>query len=438
MGTVFQSWGRIHRQAGPIIPAGEGEVPRLPQSGFLAVGLGRSYGDVCLNRDGSLLLMEGRNRILSADWEKGLVRLEGGCSLGALTEACLPRGWFPPVLPGTRHVTIGGAIANDVHGKNHHRAGTFGNHVSRLWLLRSDRPEPVECSPAVNPDLFHATIGGLGLTGVILSAEIRLKTVQGPFLDVEFRPFGDLESFASLTRESDAEWEYTVAWVDLVRADEGRLPGIFMRGNHSMATGPVPAPKPPRALVRWPFTLPFCPFNRFSCGAFNRVYGWRQGLRKKGFRQHYGAFFHPLDVIDDWNRLYGPRGFFQYQCVIPEAAGLEPFREIFRTLRTHRATVPLAVLKQTGSIEAAGWLSFPMPGWTLAMDLPNKGRDSMRLFEALDAIVRSAGGRLYPAKDAAMKPDFFQAGYPDWRQLRDLRDPSIHSDFWKRVTGSID
>ncbi|MEX0332746.1 MAG: FAD-binding protein [Puniceicoccaceae bacterium] len=438
MALHFQSWGRIQSQTDQAVPVGVGQVPKLPESSFLPVGLGRSYGDACLNGEGTLLLMEGRKNILSTDWDTGLIRLDGGFTLGALAEASLPQGWFPPVLPGTRHVTIGGAIANDVHGKNHHRAGSFGNHVTRLWLLRSDRPEPFECSPQKEPELFRATIGGLGLTGVILSAEIQLKKVEGPYLEVEFLPFDDLDTFANLTVESDETWEYTVAWIDLVAASADRLPGIFMRGNHVPDPAPDKATSPHRALFKWPFTLPLCPFNRFSCGSFNRLYGWRQRLRKTCFRQHYGAFFHPLDVIDDWNKLYGPRGFFQYQCVIPESSGLEPFREIFRQLREHRTAVPLAVLKQTGSLEAAGWLSFPMPGWTLAMDIPNKGEKTLQLFKALDDIVGSAGGRLYPAKDAAMGSSFFQSGYPRWRELEAVRDPAIQSDFWKRVTGSFE
>jgi FAD/FMN-containing dehydrogenase len=280
--------------------------------------------------------------------------------------------------------------------------------------------------------LFRATIGGLGLTGIILSAEICLKPVQGGLIDVEFLPFETLDTFAELTDSSDAGWEYTVAWVDLLRAERERLPGIFMRGNHAPAPGtPV---KPPRALARWPFEMPFSPFNRITCGAFNRLYHWRQKLRKAPFRQSYGAFFHPLDVIDDWNKLYGPKGFFQYQCVVPKAAGLEPFRDIFAALRQAGAVVPLAVMKQTGAMEPAGLLSFPVPGWTLAMDLPNRGDATMALFGQLDGIVRPVGGRLYPAKDAVMSAGFFQSSYPEWSRLEALRDPAIGSDFWKRVT----
>jgi FAD/FMN-containing dehydrogenase len=357
--------------------------------------------------------------------------------LGGIIEDCLRHGWFPPVLPGTCHVTIGGAIANDVHGKNHHRSGTFGHHVKRLWLQRSDRDGLVECSLQENADLFRSTIGGLGLTGVILSAEIQLKRVDSPSMDVEFVPFETLEQFGELSASSDVEWEYTVAWVDLVRATPDRLPGIFMRGNHARHEE-AKGVKAPKALFRWPFEMPFCPFNRVTCGAFNHLYLVRQKVRAGGFRQGYGAFFHPLDVIDGWNKLYGQRGFFQYQCVIPAASGLDPFRDIFALLKKTRATIPLAVLKQTGGLPPAGLMSFPLPGWTLAMDLPNRGGETLELFSQLDGIVQAAGGRLYPAKDAAMTPGFFQESYPDWRVLEALRDPMIHSDFWKRVTEPID
>jgi FAD/FMN-containing dehydrogenase len=210
-----------------------------------------------------------------------------------------------------------------------------------------------------------------------------------------------------------------------------------MRGNHAERQGPE-NPKPPRAFFSWPFEMPFSPFNRLSCGAFNRLYHARQRLRKSRFEQPYGSFFHPLDVIDNWNRLYGPKGFFQYQCVIPTAAGLDPFRDIFALLQKTRTSIPLAVLKQTGDMDPAGLLSFPVPGWTLAMDLPNEGEASTKLFAQLDQIVGASGGRLYPAKDASMGAAFFQSSYPDWRQLEQMRDPMITSDFWNRVTSAID
>ena len=437
MSEPFLSWGRVHRGDGDLLPPLAPETMELPVTPFLPVGLGRSYGDVCLNREGALLPMTALRSILQSDWEGGRVTVESGFALGDLIETCLEHGWFPPVLPGTRHVTVGGAIANDVHGKNHHRVGTFGHHVTRLWLLRSDREGVIECSEDQESELFRATIGGMGLTGVILSAEIQLMKADSSDINVEFQPFDSLETFASLTSSSDRGWAYTVAWVDLLRAGPNRLPGIFMRGNHAEKGLQSKKRQAPKSLFQWPFEMPFCPFNRLTCGSFNHLYHARQKLRKGALRQHYGSFFHPLDVIDDWNKLYGPEGFFQYQCVIPSGSGLEPLQEIFTVLNERRASVPLAVLKQTGSMAPAGLMSFPMPGLTLAMDLPNRGASTLALFKQLDQIVGRAGGRLYPAKDATMSPEFFQASYPGWQSLEQLRDPMIESDFWKRVTSPI-
>ena len=434
MNGTFLSWGRVQRDTGECLPEPRGLDWPWPGENILPVGLGRSYGDVCLNREGRLLPMRECRACHGADWATGRIRVEGGFSLGELIETCLPQGWFPPVLPGTRQVTVGGAIANDVHGKNHHRAGTFGHHVTRLWLRRSDREYAVECSKEAEPELFHATIGGLGLTGVIVGAEIQLQRVHNGWMDVEFLPFETLEEFVGFTGVSDADWDYTVAWVDLMRAGDGQLPGIFMRGNHAP---PLPGRKghrPHKALARWPLELPVCPFNRWTVRTFNRLYHFRQKQRTGRFHQHYGSFFHPLDVLDDWNKLYGPGGFYQYQCVIPARTGLQPFREIFKVLAANGAVVPLAVMKQTGDLDSAGLLSFPMAGWTLAMDLPNQGGKTLRLFAELDRIVEEAQGRLYPAKDATMPAAFFQASYPDWQRLEAWRDPCIQSDFWRRVT----
>lgn len=430
-GGAIGSWGRVTRA--PVTIQHTAQAGVATGQTRLAYGLGRSYGDVCLNGAGRLLWMQQRRRWLAADWQRGIVRVEAGVSLDELLRVAVPRGWFPMVLPGTRWVTVGGAIANDVHGKNHHCEGTFGDHVLKIGLLRSDREALIECSAEQETGLFRASIGGIGLTGVILWAELRLQPIQSALMDVQFEPIATLEDFQARTQAGEAEWPYTVAWVDLMRAERNRLPGIFMSGKHRAERGPLTVGG--GALFGFQRDWPVCPLNGITVKAFNSVYGWRQRLRKGRFVQHYSPFFHPLDVVAGWNRLYGRNGFYQYQCVLPKAGGLEPVRAILDCLRQHKAVVPLAVFKQTADRAPAGLLSFPVPGWTLAMDLPNQGARTARLFSDLDALVAAAGGRLYTAKDACMAADFFQASYPQWRQLEALRDPSCDSDFWRRVTG---
>jgi FAD/FMN-containing dehydrogenase len=339
----------------------------------------------------------------------------------------LPKGWFLPVTPGTKFVTVGGAIANDVHGKNHHCAGTFGVHVHQIGLHRSN-DGLVVCGPNENPQMLRATIGGLGLTGIIAWADIQLRRVAGPWIDAELVPFQSLSTFLDLSRESDGRFEYTVAWLDCFAGKTPR--GIFFRGNHSPEAGRQFRPKRGPAL---PFPLPAWLLNRYTVKAFNsayyRIHAAKQGPAVVG----YDSFFYPLDSIGHWNRLYGKKGFLQYQCVIPEA-NIEALEESLDRIARSGMGSFLGVLKQFGAAPAAGMLSFPRPGLTLALDFAMRGERTLQWMRSLDEVVMQSGGALYPAKDARMSPAMFEASFPRWRSFVPCIDPKMSSSFWRRVT----
>jgi len=395
----------------------------------LPYGLGRSYGDSCLNAGRNLIDCSRLDRMLSFDPQVGRVCCEGGVSLAEILRVVVPKGWFLPVTPGTKHVTIGGAIANDVHGKNHHRQGSFGLHVARLHLCRSDQ-NLVECSPAENADLFRATVGGLGLTGVILTAEIQLQPILGDQIEAQAIPFHSLAGFQSLAEESDSDFEYTVAWIDCFSGTRPR--GIFYRGNHVPGFHGVTKD---RFGFRVPFAAPSFLLNRYSLMVFNSTYyGWKSRRTAKT-RVEFDEFFYPLDAIRNWNLLYGEPGFVQYQCVIPEAA-LGALQEMLSRISKDGLGSFLAVLKRFGRVKSPGMLSFPRPGLTLALDLPMRGDLTLGLLDSLDDIVVQNGGAVYPAKDARMRPKTFEASFPGLSEFQRFVDPALSSSFWRRVTRS--
>jgi FAD/FMN-containing dehydrogenase len=363
-----------------------------------------------------------------------VIACEAGLLLDELLRLAVPAGWFLPVTPGTRFITVGGAIANDVHGKNHHVAGTIGRHLRRFELLRSGG-ERLLCSTAENPGWFAATIGGLGLTGVITWAEIQLRRIPGPCLEVETIRFPDLDGFFRLCEESDREWEHTVAWIDCSRAAGAGLGrGLFQRANH---VGAIPArERAPARRLSVPIAPPVSLVNPLSLRAFNTLYYYRQRPARRRTLQHYERFFYPLDRIRHWNRLYGRRGFYQYQCIIPGGGGREAVAALLAAIGASGQGSFLAVLKVCGALESLGLLSFPMAGVTLALDFPNRGASLARLFAELDEIVSRAGGRLYPAKDARMPGSLFRSGYPRWQEFARFIDPRFSSSFWRRVTGA--
>jgi FAD/FMN-containing dehydrogenase len=433
-GAGVLSWGRYPKVTHRYVnkPAWDDQVPGILEAAgpgsLLPFGAGRSYGDSCLNAGRDLIDCHRLNRILGFDESTGVVRCEGGVSLSDIIETFLPKGWFVPVTPGTSFVTVGGAIANDVHGKNHHCAGTFGAHLQRLALHRSDSGLIV-CSSAEHPDMFHATIGGLGLTGVIGWADIQLKRVEGPWMATESIPFSSLRSFLDLSHESNERFEYTVAWIDCFSGKNAR--GIFFRGNHAADYRKKMHPKRGPKL---PFAVPAWVLNRWSIRAFNQAYYAVHALGKRAAMEPYDVFFYPLDSIRQWNLLYGEQGFLQYQCVIPEAH-LEAFEELLERIARSGMGSFLGVLKQFGAAPPAGMLSFPRPGLTLALDFAMRGDPTLELMRSFDEVVQASGGALYPAKDARMSPAMFQTSFPQWRGLIPYIDPKMSSSFWRRVTG---
>jgi FAD/FMN-containing dehydrogenase len=398
----------------------------------LPFGLGRSYGDSCLAASDHVLHLRGLDRLISADWLSGAICCESGVTLEEILSLIIPKGWFLPVTPGTKYVTLGGAVANDVHGKNHHARGTFGCHIRRFGLVRSDRPA-LTCSPEENSELFAATIGGLGLTGIIVWVELQLLPIQSSCMDLTTIRFDSLDEFFALSNELDGSHEYTVAWVDCLSSGKTAGRGIYMAGNHSRDGG-LKIVSDVNLTV--PLTPPFSMVNHLTLGLFNSFYYQSCKPGRQRSTVSYEPFFYPLDRILHWNRIYGPKGFQQYQCVIPNANAEPAMREILDIIAKSGSGSFLAVMKRCGDIRSPGWLSFPLPGLTLALDFPQHQHLDTRLFPRLDAVVCCARGRLYPAKDAHMSGEDFRNAYPQWEHLERLRDPGLCSRFWARVTAS--
>jgi FAD/FMN-containing dehydrogenase len=432
---VYQSWGRYpraeHARVLPVLwRADPPKLSDVPEK-VLPFAYGRSYGDSCLNAGGALLDVSHLRRFIAFDESRGVLRCEPGVTLAEVLALVVPRGWFLPVVPGTKWVSIGGAIANDIHGKNHHRAGTFGAHVTCLELLRSTG-ERVLCSPDRNVQLYRATIGGLGLTGLILWAEFRLKRISGPQIAMERLRFSRLSDFLQLST-ADQEYEYTVAWIDCLARGRALGRGLFLRGDHVAGSGGKRGDGHPAISV--PLDLPSALINRVSTTIFNTLYYHAQLRNTQRRTISYDAFFFPLDGIGGWNRLYGRRGFLQYQCVVSDDSE-NAIAEVLRQVAGSTEAPSLAVLKRFGSISSPGLLSFPRPGITLAIDFPMRGARTLELLERLDQIVADAGGAVYPAKDARMSAASFQRFFPQWESFASQIDPKFSSSFWRRVTAA--
>lgn len=429
----MQSWGRL--SAGPhhVIPLVDpSRVAQAMQTHApgIAYGNGRSYGDMCLNPGGVLWHTRGLDRLCSWNAETGMLVCESGVLLRDIQQTFVAKGWMLPVTPGTQFVTVGGAVANDVHGKNHHAMGSFGDQILRLWLARSDG-QIIECTRDQASEWFFATIGGMGLTGVIVRVELKLRRISGPWLDTETIPYGSLDEFFGLSDASEAAWEHTVSWIDCLSGERTR--GIFMRAKPSAATiGPLPK----SGTRRMPVTPPVSLVNHMTLRPFNIAYHRLQRWKAGQAVAHYEPFFYPLDGLLEWNRMYGPKGFYQYQSVVPRAAGPDATREMLREIGRSGEGSFLAVLKTFGSRAGPGMLSFPRPGVTLALDFPNRRDSTLRLFSRLDEIVLAAGGTLYPAKDARMSRRMFESGYPRLAEFLPFRDPGITSSMSRRLLGS--
>ena len=435
----YESWGRYPQAPPKRVErlAWRDDLPDLypTDAPVLPYGLGRSYGDVCLNAGGVVLDTAGLDRIIAFDTEQGLLRCEAGVSLADVLALVVPQGWFLPVTPGTKWVTVAGAVANDVHGKNHHVAGTFGGHVTRMELVRSDGTRQT-LTP--QDPLFRATVGGLGLTGLITWVEFRLQPVRTDRIAASHTVFRSLNEFFELSETANARSPYVVAWLDALRP-EGR--GVLIEGKHA-DEGELPAPDAPATAPRisLPLDAPRWALSRPFVRAFNAAYFARQS-RAGRYVTHYEPYFYPLDAIGHWNRGYGRRGLLQYQFVVPfPSAGyagnpgqLDAVRVILQRIAESGAGSFLAVLKTFGDLPSPGMLSFPRPGVTLALDFANRGERTLRLLRGLDDVVRDARGRVYPAKDACMTGAAFRAFYPGWEAFAAHIDPGFSSSFWRRV-----
>ena len=423
----YPSWGNFPVEHTNGIFTQETTSDPIPKSKgkILARGQGRSYGDSCLNNNHSLLLTHHLNHIIDFDVSSGEICCESGVTFEQLFALIIPQGWFAPVTPGTKFITVGGAVANDVHGKNHHNAGTFGNYVKSLELLRSDG-ERITCAYDQDPDLLKATIGGLGLTGLILNVTFQLKKIKSAWIETEINCFKNLDEFSTLSQKRQND-EYLVSWVDSLASGENLGRGVFISGKHTDSK--TDYRKSSGLKLSVPFYFPSWTLNRYTVAAFNTLYFAINKKHHGKHIKHYEPFFFPLDNIGNWNRIYGRRGFVQYQCVLPPDADHRSFLE---TVSNSGFGSFLSVLKTFGDIPSEGLLSFPMPGITIALDFP-VNRQLLSFLDELDTFVMAASGRVYIAKDARMSPEAFHAFYPQIEQFQSYLDPKFSSSFWRRV-----
>jgi len=404
---TLAGWGRVGSVPGVEVVSEH--LAELSLELPFARGLGRAYGDAALPAPGHRRIAGTMlaDRMLTFDPRTGALKAEAGLSLADLGRVLLPRGWFTPVSPGTRFVTLGGMVAADVHGKNHHREGTFGRHVDGL-TIRTASGDIVRCSPLQHPDLFWATVGGMGLTGVILDVSVRLSPVPSPWILEERERAVDIDAFLDLLRESGRSWPMTVGWIDTLSSGRALGRGILIRGRWAE---PHEAPsRQPRLETRGlpvPFELPSLVLSPWAVRAFNAAHYRIHPRRQRTRVVHPWAFFYPLDVLHHWTRLYGRRGFTQYQCVLPAAVAPTATRRVLQEVSLRGGTSFLCVIKDCG-MEGRGLLSFPMPGVSVALDIPYRNT-TQALIDALNEIVIAEGGRIYLAKDALTRPAHFRA-----------------------------
>jgi decaprenylphospho-beta-D-ribofuranose 2-oxidase len=418
--SLLSGFGRVG------VPASEHrseDLESLTADAVLSRGLGRSYGDSSLPPPSRPIAANTTlaDRILAFDPLTGVLRAEAGLSVLVLNRLLLPRRFFLPVSPGTQFVTLGGMVAADVHGKNHHRDGCFGAHVLALRMRVADG-RIVDCGPERERELFWATVGGMGLTGHILEVSFRMRPIPSPWIWAETERMGDIDAFIDGLKTAARDWPYTMGWIDCLKRGRHLGRGILMRGRWAEAKEAPPVPPGSRPRPRVPFVLPVSAVQPLTVRAFNSIY-YHAPRRRRGL-QHPEPFFYPLDVAADWNRLYGPRGFTQYQCVLPESAGRGAARRFLERLTRRGGASMLCVIKDCGP-EGRGLLSFPKPGISIALDVAITD-DTQALVDALNEEVIAQGGRVYLAKDAFTRADHFRAMEPrlcEWQQIRRKWDP---------------
>ncbi len=434
---AYNSWGRVFHPTHAVYPVyWDQELfeifrqVRAHGKSMLAHGFGRSYGDSCLNDQGALIVTPPLSKVKFFDAQAGIICCEAGASLSQLLDLIVPRGWFLPVSPGTKFISVGGAVANDVHGKNHHVAGTFGRHIKCFELMRSDGKRLI-CSPTENSELFAATIGGLGLTGFITWVEFGLIPIESDIMEVCVRKFDSLDEYLRIASEFDRSYTYTVAWIDCLAKGRSLGRGHLIAGEHHPAARGLRRIKGPH-LPNVPIDLPNFALNSWTMSWFNQIYYHRMREKVTRFLQPTDSFFYPLDGIGNWNRIYGKRGMRQFQAVISQSKSQALASMLALISRSQTASF-LAVLKTFGKLASPGLLSFPAPGFTLSIDFPDYGQRTMKLFRLLEDIVMAHGGRIYPAKDSMLSSDAFKAGYANLPAFVTQVDPGFSSSFWRRV-----
>jgi FAD/FMN-containing dehydrogenase len=432
----LSGWGRYPVQSCELERPERYADLRPTDVSLIARGQGRSYGDAALNENGCVLLTERVNRLLEFDVEQGILRAEAGVTLAEILDVIVPKGWFLPVTPGTKFVSLGGCVAADVHGKNHHHDGSFGEFVLSIDMILADGSR-VTCSPSEQPELFWATVGGMGLTGIIGEVMLKLIPIHSAYMMVRHHAAENLEQLFKLMQDPAIDDRYTVAWIDSMAGGTQLGRGIVMCGHHA-AAAELPLdfkntekPKRNRVIL---FDFPSWALNSSSISIFNALYYRQEGGKRESFLRGYDSYFYPLDAIRNWNRLYGKRGFVQYQCVIPERSAFDGIKALLQELSGSRHPSFLAVLKRLGA-QGRGMLSFPMAGYTLALDLPIRSGKLLAghpddglfaLLNKLDEIVLQHGGRVYLAKDARLSAVSFRAMYPryvEWLKIKNAVDP---------------
>jgi decaprenylphospho-beta-D-ribofuranose 2-oxidase len=441
---VLTGWGRTAPSAARVVAVSrETEIDDLlahaGERGIIARGLGRSYGDAAQNAGGTVLDGQSIADVIDLDVARGTVRVAAGISFDALMRFVIPRGFFVPVTPGTRLVTVGGALAADVHGKNHHVDGSIANHVES-FVLHTPKGV-VTVTPESDPELFWGTAGAMGLTGVVTEVVLRLLPVETSLLRTRNERCPDLDTAMARMRDDDADFRYSVAWIDCGASGASLGRSILSRGDHARREELPPKLRSdplrfdPKGRIGAPPWAPNGMLNRASIAIFNELW-YRVSPRLHGQFETIAAFFHPLDGVRNWNRLYGNRGFLQYQYVVPDDAP-EAVRRSVEMLSDAHAASFLAVLKRFGA-QNPGPLSFPAPGWTLALDIPAVVPGLAALLDDLDELVADVGGRVYLAKDSRLRPELLPVMYPDLDRFAELRsrvDPAgiLQSDLRRRL-----
>jgi len=425
----LESWNRYPKQNCTLYRPERYSELHPQGASSIARGSGLSYGDAALNENANVILTERINRILNFDERKGIITVEAGITLEEILDVIVPNGWFLPVTPGTQFITLGGAVAADVHGKNHHHDGSISQFIVKLELIT---PKGVIiCSVAENSDIFWATIGGMGLTGIIGEVTINLRSIESAYVSVTHRGAENLDALFRLFSDTSLDDQYSVAWIDCMSSGSSLGRGVYMSGHHAMLDEVDNSEKrePFKSKIKSnssiPFDFPRMALNSLSVKAFNAYYYRVNSNKKTPFLSDYKEYFYPLDSVNNWNRMYGKNGFLQYQCVIPELMAQEGIRNILEKVSSSKQSSFLAVLKRMGA-EGAGMLSFPMAGYTLALDLKMNNKSVFTLLNELDEIVVRNGGKVYLAKDARLSRESFLTMYPrseEWAAIKQQIDP---------------